>query len=108
MYGAHLRRRVDLDLLGADDGPPALGLDPAHVGVGGRVVVPHPVAVRHLEEAVARGHRPELHGLEEDVVAGIAHRRIFADPGVAMCTVQRPGGCGGRPQDAVAPDPPIE
>ena len=63
---------MDLDLLGADDGPAALRLDAAHDGVRGRVAVAHPVAVRHLEEAVARGHRPELHRLEEDVVARVA------------------------------------
>ena len=64
---------MDLDLLGADDGPAALRLDAAHHGVRGRVAVAHAVAVRHLEEAVARGHRPELHRLEEDVVARVAH-----------------------------------
>ena len=51
---------MDLDLLGADDGPAALRLDAAHHGVRRRVAVAHAVAVRHLEEAVARRHRPEL------------------------------------------------
>ena len=63
---------VDLDLLGADDGPAALGLDAAHERERRRVAVAHPVAVRHLEEAVARGDGPDPDGLEEDVVAGIA------------------------------------
>jgi hypothetical protein len=62
----------ELDLLGADDRPAALGLDAAHHGVCSRVAVAHPVAVRNLKEAVARGHRPELHRLEEDVVTRVA------------------------------------
>ena len=69
---ADVGRGVDLDLLGAHDRPAALGLDAAHHRVGGRVAVAHAVAVRHLEEAVARGHRPEPDGLEQDVVAGVA------------------------------------
>ena len=63
---------MDLDLLGAYDSPTALSLDAAHDGVRGRVTVTHAVAVRHLEEAVARSHRPELDRLEEDVVALVA------------------------------------
>ncbi len=69
---ADVRGRMDLDLLGAHDRPPAFGLDAAHHRVGGRVAVAHAVAVRHLEEAVACGHRPEPDRLEQDVVAGIA------------------------------------
>ena len=68
-----LRARMDLHLLGADDRPAALGLDAAHHRVGGRVAVAHAVAVRHLEEAVARGHRPDAHRLEQDVVTRVAH-----------------------------------
>ena len=64
--------RVDLHLLGADDGPAALGLDAPHHGVGGRVAVPHAVAVRHLEEAVPRRHRPEPDRFEQDVVARVS------------------------------------
>ena len=67
---------MEFDLLGADDGPAALGLDTAHHRMGGRVAVAHPVAVRHLEESVARGHRPELHGLEQDVVARVACHQL--------------------------------
>ena len=63
---------MDLDLLGADDGPAALCLDPAHEGEWGRIAVAHAVAVRHLEESVARGDGPDPDGLEEDVVAGLA------------------------------------
>src|SRR5947209_5741161 len=57
---------------GRFDGPTALGLDAAHDRVGGRVAVAHAVAMRHLEEAVARGDRAELHRLEQDVVARVA------------------------------------
>ena len=67
---------VDLDLLGAHDRPTALGLHPSHDGVGGRIAMAHPVAVRDLEEAVARHDRPNRHGLEEDVVAGLSHRLL--------------------------------
>ncbi len=69
---ADVRGGMDLDLLGADDGPAALRLDAAHDGMCGRVAVTHAVAVRHLEEAVTRRHRPELHRLEEDVIARVA------------------------------------
>ena len=65
-------RMVELDLLGADDRPAALGLDPAHHRVGGRVAVPHPVAVRHLEEPVARRHRADPDRLEQDVETRLA------------------------------------
>ncbi len=58
---------VELDLLGADDGPAALRLDAPHLGVRGRVVMPHPVAVRHLEEPVPGRHRSQLHRLEQDI-----------------------------------------
>ena len=74
---------VDLDLLGADDRPAALGLDAAHHGVGGRIAITHAVAVGHLEEPVAGGDRADRDGLEEDVVAGVAHHaaaRTVPDP----------------------------
>ncbi len=71
----HVRRVVDLDLLGADHGPPALRLHSAHDRVRRRVAVPHAVAVRHLEEAVARRHGPDRHRLEEDVESWLAHGR---------------------------------
>ncbi len=64
---------MDLDFLGADHGPAAFRLHTAHPGVRGRVAVPHPVAVRNLEEAVARSHGSEPHRLEEDVEARLAH-----------------------------------
>ena len=66
-----LRGVVDLGLLGADHRPAALGLDPPHLGQGGEVPVSHAVAVRDLVEAVARGHRADLHRLEQDVEAWI-------------------------------------
>ena len=70
---ADIGRRVDLDLFGADHGPAALGLDPAHVGLARRIAVSHAVAVRHLVEAVACGHRADLDRFEEDVVPGVSH-----------------------------------
>ena len=73
---AEVVRVVDLHLLGADDRPAALGLDAAHRRVRRRVAVTHAVAVRHLEEPVARRHRPDLHRLEEDVVTGLAHQVV--------------------------------
>ena len=72
---ADVGRGMDLDLLGADDGPASLRLDAAHPRVRRRVAVTHPVAVGNLEEAVARGDGAELHGLEEDVEARLAHQR---------------------------------
>ena len=52
--------------------PAALGLRPAHHRHGRRVLALHAVAVRHLEESVPRRHRPDLHWLEENIVARIA------------------------------------
>ncbi len=74
MNGRHVRARVDVDLLGADHGPAALGLHAAHGRQRGRIAVTHAVAVRHLEEAVARGDRTDGNRLEEDVVARVAMR----------------------------------
>ncbi len=70
---ADVRARVDLHLLGADDGPAAFRLDPSHDRVRRRVAMAHAVAVRHLEEAVARCHRTESDRLEENVVTRVAH-----------------------------------
>ena len=69
--------RVDLDLFGADHGPAALGLDLPHVRLAGRVAVPHAVAVRHLEEPVACGDRPDLDRFEQDVVARVSHGSLL-------------------------------
>ena len=72
--GGDVRRVVDLDLLRAHDGPAAFRLHAAHDGVRGRMHVPHAVAVGNLEEPVASRHRPDLHGLEEDVESWFPHR----------------------------------
>ena len=69
--GSDLRAVVELDLLGAHDRPAPFRLHPAHVGDRGRVPIAHPVAVRHLVEAVAGGHGPDPDGLEQDVEAVI-------------------------------------
>ena len=66
-------RRMNLDLLGADHGPPALGLRPPHRRLARRIAVSHAVAVRHLEEPVAGGDRSDPDRFEEDVVAMVAH-----------------------------------
>ncbi|MNT93799.1 hypothetical protein D3C72_2353570 [compost metagenome] len=55
-------------LLGADDRPAAFGLHAAHMGQRRRVAITHAVAVRHLVEAVAGGHRTDLHRLEQHVI----------------------------------------
>ena len=65
-------RRMDLALLGADDGPAAFGFHRAHRRVRFRHGVTHAVAVRDLEEAVLRRDRTDADGLEQDVVARIA------------------------------------
>ena len=70
---AGVRVGMEVDLLRADDRPAAFRLDAAHHRVRGRVAVAHAVAVRHLEEAVARRHRPEADRLEEHVVARVSH-----------------------------------
>ena len=68
-----LGRGVDLDLLRADHRPAALGLDAAHVRVRRGIAVAHAVAVRHLEEPVAGGDGADLHRLEQDIEARLAH-----------------------------------
>ena len=52
---------------------PPSALTPRMCGERGRVAVAHAVAVRHLVEAVAGGHRPDLHRLEEDVESWFSH-----------------------------------
>ena len=78
---ADVRARVDLHLLGADDRPTSFGLDPSHDRVRRRVAMAHPVAVRHLEETVARRHRAEGDRLEENVVTRVAHELGEEAPG---------------------------
>ena len=87
--GGDVRGVMDLDLLGADHRPAPLRLDPAHPSERGRVAVPHSVAVRHLVEAVLRGHRADRDRLEEHVVARIApcisgHHRPPAIESISM------------------------
>src|SRR5262249_8265287 len=79
--GSDVRRRVDLDLLGAYHRPAALCLDLAHRGLGAGVTVTHAVAMRDLEEPVPGDERPDGDGLKEDIVWrgrggwGRGHRR---------------------------------
>ena len=70
--GRNLRAVVHFGLLGEDDAPAALGLDPAHRRGRGRVAVAAAVAVRHLVKPVFRGNRPDLHRFEQDIVARIS------------------------------------
>src|SRR5258708_12439747 len=67
--------RMDVALLGADHRPAALGLDAAHDRHRRRPVAAHAVAMRHLEEAVARRHRTDAQLLEQHVVAPVAGHR---------------------------------
>ena len=64
--------RMDFGLLGRDDRPAALGLDPAQPRQRLRLGPADAGAMRHLVEAVARGDRPDPHRLEQDVVARVA------------------------------------
>ena len=64
--------RMDFGLLRRDDGPAALGLDPAKPRQRLRLGPADAGAVRHLVEAVARRHRPDADRLEQDVVARVA------------------------------------
>jgi len=68
-----IRGWVDLHLLGADDCPAALGLDSPQGGFRGGIPVAHAGAVRHLEEPVPGGDRPDLDRLEEDIMPGVPH-----------------------------------
>ena len=63
---------VNVALLGADDRPAPLGLHPAHHRHRGGMEPPHAVAVGHLVEAVAGGHRADPHRLEQNVVTGVS------------------------------------
>ena len=75
--GSGLRMGVERALLGAHHGPSALGLHAPHGGIGARQQMAHAAAVRHLEEAVARRYGADLHGLEEDIEAGIARHELL-------------------------------
>ena len=68
-----IRGGMDLDLLCADHGPPALGLRPTHRRLARWIAVSHAVAVWHLEEPIAGGDRSDPDRFEEDVVAMVAH-----------------------------------
>src|SRR5207342_2728376 len=46
-----------------------------------RMHVTHTVAVGNLEEPIASRHRPDLHGLEEDVESWFPHRLAPSRPG---------------------------
>ena len=70
--GRQIAGPMKLHLLRAHDSPPALGLDPSHLGERGGPQVAHAIAVGHLEEAVACRHRTQLHRLEEHVVAYVS------------------------------------
>jgi len=86
-----VRGGVDLDLLGAHDRPPAFCLDLPHPGQGGDVAVAHPVAVRHLEEAVLRVQRADGYWLKQQVMARVAGDRGKAhDFRVTALAQQRP------------------
>ncbi len=64
---------VHLGLFGEDHPPAALGLGGPHLGRRRRIAVATAVAMRHLIEAVLGRVRADLHRLEEDIIAGIAH-----------------------------------
>ena len=68
----HVAGGMDLALLGRDHRPAALRLHPAHGGMGVGMRMPHAVAMRHLEEPVLGGDRPDADRLEQDVVTRIA------------------------------------
>ena len=72
MIGRDIAGGMDLDFLGADHRPAALGLDAAHGRERRGIVVAHAVAMGHLVEAVLGGDRADLDRLEQDVVARIA------------------------------------
>ena len=86
--------RMDLALLGADDGPAALGFRGAHRRVRFRHGVTHAVAVRDLEEAVLRRYRTDADGLEQDVVTRITLHEEAHEAGTQVCEV-RDGGARG-------------
>ena len=75
--GRSLGMGMERALVGADDGPSALGLHAPHGGFRARQQVTHAAAVRHLEEAVARRYRADLHGFEEDIESGIAGHELL-------------------------------
>ncbi len=81
---------VDHAFLGADHGPAALGLHLAHLRVGLRPVESHAGAVGDLIEPIFRHDRADLHRLEQDVVAWIAHH--FGLPGLRLVIQRKMAG----------------
>ena len=71
-------RRMDFHLLGAHHAPAAFGLYRPHGGQRRGVAVAHPVAVRHLVEAVLGPDRPDLNWLKENVVSGVAGHQLHS------------------------------
>ena len=81
-----LRGVVHLALLGEDNAPAALRLDPAHGRGRRRVAVSPAIAVRHLIEPVLRRDRTDRQRLEQDAVGGVGHSRLrvrhaYSSPG---------------------------
>ena len=69
----------------------ALGLHPSHGGLRARVAVAHPVAVRHLEEPVLRGQRPDPDRLEQHVIPRPAGVTVADDWVAALIVIlQKP------------------
>ena len=64
---------VHLGLFGKDDAPAAFRFRAPHLGRCRRVAIATAIAMRNLIETVLRGDRADLHRLEQNVVAGIAH-----------------------------------
>ena len=72
---------MNIYLFAGDNRPAALCLDPPHGRHTGGKRPPHAVAMGGLIEPVLGGDRPDLYGLEQNVIAGITghlalHQRL--------------------------------
>jgi hypothetical protein len=70
--GRNIRTRMNLDFLGTDNTPSALGLDSSIRGLGTRASMAQRITMRHLEKSIRRGHRTDFYRLEQDIVFWIS------------------------------------
>jgi hypothetical protein len=80
-----VRFGVDRAIFGIDPGPAALGLQRAVRRLETRPVGARADAMRHLVEPVAQRLRPNLDGLKQNIVFGIARHTLYPLQLLVLC-----------------------